>query len=214
MIFLLTVCSAVLIAGSALKCEVCYSLSSNSCSGQYTSCDSFHDRCMETLTQTTVGGLESVVLEKSCGSLYNCTHPASLTAPEFGVSVTTTCCNTDYCNNRTMNWTPKNTTLNGVTCPSCFARDAEKCDKMTALNCTGIENHCIQFTVSRQKGSTITMAGCASENMQSTQGRAAFSGNSIRVSGFRILNGGESLRSGFHLPILAILTAVTISARR
>ncbi|XP_063291942.1 phospholipase A2 inhibitor and Ly6/PLAUR domain-containing protein-like [Pelobates fuscus] len=207
---IIIVCSALVTIGAALKCEVCYSPSSNSCSGHYETCSSSQDRCMETLTQTSMGDVESVVFEKSCGSLYKCTHPASMTAPNYRVSVTTLCCDTDYCNNRTMNWKTENSTLNGMNCPSCFSKNSETCDKLIPLNCTGNETHCIQFTATRHRGSPVTMAGCATENMKKSQGKAAFWGESIQVSRFKALNGGMSLQAGCLPTILAILTAMKI----
>ncbi|XP_053307769.1 phospholipase A2 inhibitor and Ly6/PLAUR domain-containing protein-like [Spea bombifrons] len=208
--FLIAVYSALLAAGLALECEVCYSLNSNSCSGHYKTCDPSHNRCMETLRQTSIGDLRSVVLEKSCGSVYNCTHPARLTTPGYSISITTICCDTDYCNNRTMKWETANTTLNGVRCPSCFAKDSETCDNRKTMNCTGMETGCIQFTVSRPRGSTITLAGCASESIEMTQGQAAFWGNSIKVTGFRTFNGAESLRAALLPPALTFLVVVKL----
>uniref|UniRef100_A0A8C5WIB4 UPAR/Ly6 domain-containing protein n=1 Tax=Leptobrachium leishanense TaxID=445787 RepID=A0A8C5WIB4_9ANUR len=202
----------LLAAGAALECEVCYSLSSNRCSGHYETCGPSQDRCMETLTQTSLGELKSFVLKKTCGSVYNCTHPASMTAPGYRVSVTTMCCDTDYCNNRTMNWKAVNSTKNGVRCPSCLAHNSETCDRHTPLNCTGSETYCVQFTASRHRGSTITIAGCASESMEKTRGKAAFGGNSIEVSRFQVTNGAQSVPKGHLSVFLAVLFTLKIFA--
>ncbi|XP_040277052.1 phospholipase A2 inhibitor and Ly6/PLAUR domain-containing protein-like [Bufo bufo] len=215
MMFLLVICSALLMAGAALECEVCVSLNSNSCSGHYELCKSPQSRCLVTLTETTLkdgnGEMKSAVLEKSCGSFYNCSHPATLTTEKFRVRVTTKCCNQDYCNNGTMDWKQTNSTVNGVSCPSCFEKNSQSCDVKTHINCTGDEMHCVQYLASRKEGSTITVAGCASESMKKSEGRAAFQGSSVTVHGMKNSNNGESLRTNsFLLPFLAVLTTVSI----
>lgn len=196
-----------------MECEVCYSLSSNRCSGHYKTCDPSQNRCMETLTLTSLGDVKSVVFKKSCGSIYNCTHPASITAPGYRVSVTTMCCDTDYCNNRTLNWKTDNSTQNGISCPSCLALNSETCAKHTPMYCKGNELYCVEFTASRHRGTPIALAGCASESMEKTKGKAAFLGNSIQVSRFRLNNGGQSTQSG-RLPVfLATLITLKILAQ-
>ncbi|XP_075047550.1 phospholipase A2 inhibitor and Ly6/PLAUR domain-containing protein-like [Mixophyes fleayi] len=211
MMFILAVCSALLTAGAALKCEVCSALNANSCSGHYETCKSPQSQCMVTLTESSVGpvigGVWSAVLVKSCGSAYDCSHPATLTTMEFRVRVTTKCCDKDYCNNSTVDWKQPNSTLNGVTCESCFARNSATCDVKVPMNCSGDETNCVQYSASREGGSTITLAGCASESMQRSQGRAAFQGSSISVKGMQNRNGAESLRHNpFLLPSLAVIT--------
>ncbi|KAM4652637.1 phospholipase A2 inhibitor and Ly6/PLAUR domain-containing protein-like [Discoglossus pictus] len=212
MMFLVTVCTALLTVGAALECEVCYTLNSKSCSGHYETCESSKgdDRCMVTLTETSVGSLKSALLEKSCGSAYKCTHPSSMTAKGYQVSVITKCCDTDYCNNGTMDLKITNATLNGVACPSCFAKDYESCDPEATVNCTGDENQCITFTASRHRGSTIKLAGCASASMERSQGRAAFQGSSVDISGFKYSNRGEYLHCSPLLPPLVLIVIVKI----
>ncbi|XP_075695160.1 phospholipase A2 inhibitor and Ly6/PLAUR domain-containing protein-like [Rhinoderma darwinii] len=218
MMFILIVCSALLTAGAALQCEVCYAINSNSCSGHYELCKSPQSRCMVTLTQTSLkdgkGELKSGVLEKSCGSVYNCSHPATLTTEDFRVRVTTMCCNQDFCNNGTMNWKQPNSTINDVTCQSCFAKNSQTCDVKTTVNCTGDETHCVQYSATREGGSTITVAGCASESMERSQGKAAFRGSSVIIHGMKNRNYGESLRhNSLLLPFLAMLTILSIHSQ-
>ncbi|XP_075462404.1 phospholipase A2 inhibitor and Ly6/PLAUR domain-containing protein-like isoform X1 [Ascaphus truei] len=210
MIFLFAVCWALLTAGAALECEVCYTLDSNICQGHYKRCDSIHSHCMVTLTETSVGDLRSAVLEKSCGSIYDCSHPASLTAGEYRVRVTTTCCETDYCNNGTINWKPPNATKNGVKCASCFSKNFGPCDSRATVNCTGEENQCVQFAVTKSGGAGLNVAGCASESMRRSQGKAAFRGTSLFVTGFRYSNGGGSVHHGPFLPALTVLFLMKI----
>ncbi|XP_063798373.1 phospholipase A2 inhibitor and Ly6/PLAUR domain-containing protein-like [Pseudophryne corroboree] len=211
MMFLLTLCSALLTAGAALKCEVCSATNANSCSGSYETCQAPESRCMLTLTETSLGhdnvDMRNAILDKHCGSVYDCSHPATLSTPDYRVRVTTKCCNTDFCNNSTMNWTPPNSTLNGVTCESCFARNSKTCNVMTPMNCTGDETYCVQYSASREGGSSIAVAGCASGSMKKSQGKAAFQGSTIAVRGMQNGNGAESLR---HYPLLLPSLAVTI----
>ncbi|KAG8433732.1 hypothetical protein GDO86_012186 [Hymenochirus boettgeri] len=132
--------SALLTTVVALECEFCSSSTGNTCSGHYEICQSSDSRCRVTLTETTLGNIRSAVLEKSCGSVYNCTHPPSLTTNGYQVRVSTVCCDTDHCNIGTVNLSPVNDTLNGESCPSCFARDSDQCEMQTVVNCTGEEH--------------------------------------------------------------------------
>ncbi|XP_056398591.1 phospholipase A2 inhibitor and Ly6/PLAUR domain-containing protein-like [Hyla sarda] len=212
MMFVLAVCSALLAAGGALECEVCYAINSNTCSGHYEHCKSPRARCTVTLTEKTLqndnGEMRSVVLEKSCGSVHSCSHPATLTTEEFRVRVTTMCCSQNYCNNGTVSWTALNSTENGLSCPSCFARNSQTCDVKSHVNCTGAENHCVQYSATREGGFTITVAGCASESMERSNGGIAFRGSSVAVHGMQNKNNGDSVRHNALL--LSFLSIVTI----
>lgn len=215
MMFLLAVCSALLTAAAALECEICYAINSNTCSGHYEICKSPQSCCMATLTETSLtedtGEMKSAVLEKSCGSAYKCSHPATLTTKEFRVRVTTMCCTQDFCNNVTIDWKKPNSTQNGETCPTCFERNSQTCDVKSHVNCTGDETHCVHYSATRDGGSTITVAGCASESMEKSQGSAAFRGSSVAVRGVQDRNDGESLRhDALLLPFLTMLTALAI----
>ncbi|KAM3923706.1 phospholipase A2 inhibitor and Ly6/PLAUR domain-containing protein-like [Leptodactylus fuscus] len=216
MMFVLVVCSALLTAAAALQCEVCYGINKISCSGHYETCKSSQNRCMMTLTETSLkdtnGEMKSAVLEKSCGSVYNCSHPATLTTEEFHVRVTTMCCDQDFCNNVTMDYKQRNSTFNGMACPSCFAKNSQTCDVKTHVNCTGGEEHCVHYLATREGGSTITVAGCASESMVKTRGGAAFRGCSITdFQDMKNKNSGESSRYNvLLLPFLVMLTTLSV----
>ncbi|XP_053547220.1 phospholipase A2 inhibitor and Ly6/PLAUR domain-containing protein-like isoform X2 [Bombina bombina] len=210
---LLVLCSALLTLGAALECDVCYTTNAITCSGHYTKCDSSQNHCMMTLTQTTFGDVRVAVLEKSCGSVYQCTHTSSFSTVGYAVSVDSVCCDTDYCNNGTMIWKQQNKTLNGVTCPSCFAKNSKSCDPRATVNCKGDENHCIQFTVTKHRGDTIKFAGCASEGMGKSHGKAAFRGSSLDVTDFKY-NNGQSLQNNPFIPLLTATTLTMIFLKR
>ncbi|XP_072281802.1 uncharacterized protein [Pyxicephalus adspersus] len=183
--FFIAICAALLSAGLALRCEVCLAINANTCTGPYDICKSTQSRCMVTLTETLVTDGEntysSAELEKSCASDYECTHPATLNSKNFKVRVTRKCCDQDYCNNGTMAWKIPASKLNGVTCESCFTKDSEVCAVKTPMNCTGDEMYCVHYSARRDGGSPISVAGCASESMQKSEGRAAFRGSSVIV---------------------------------
>ncbi|XP_069803835.1 phospholipase A2 inhibitor and Ly6/PLAUR domain-containing protein-like [Dendropsophus ebraccatus] len=215
MMFILAVCSALLTAGAALECEVCLAINSNTCSGHYERCKSPQSHCMVTRTEKSFkddngGQRRSAVIEKSCGSLHSCSHPATLTTEKFHVRVTTVCCSNDFCNNGTINWQQPNSTDNGLSCPSCFARNSPTCDVETHVNCTGDENHCVQYSATHGEY-TITVAGCASESMARSNGGAAFRGSSVTVYGMQNRNnGGGSVRHDASLlSLLAMLTILS-----
>ncbi|KAM9299499.1 phospholipase A2 inhibitor gamma subunit A-like [Gastrophryne carolinensis] len=196
--------------GFALECEVCMAVDAVTCFGRYETCSSTLDRCMTTLTEKSIGhGGETVSiieLKKSCGSVYDCTHPATLTSKEYRVSVTTKCCDKNFCNNSTISWERPNPTLNGVTCQSCFAKNSNTCPKKTPLKCSGDETYCVQLTASRKEGFPVTVAGCASESMQKTQGRTAFPGSAVTVQSTG--SSSTSLRGNTFLPPLLVLVTI------
>ncbi|KAG8545120.1 hypothetical protein GDO81_021381 [Engystomops pustulosus] len=171
---------------------------------------------MMTLTEKSLkdekGEMTSAVLEKSCGSVYDCSHPATLTTEEFHVRVTTMCCNTDFCNNGTMYKSKGlNSTINGVTCLSCFEKNSQTCEVKKNIDCTGDEKHCVHYQATREGGGAITVAGCASESMERSKGGAAFRGSSVSIQDMSNKNNGECLRdNGLLLPLLATLTIVAI----
>ncbi|KAG8545121.1 hypothetical protein GDO81_021381 [Engystomops pustulosus] len=115
---------------------------------------------MMTLTEKSLkdekGEMTSAVLEKSCGSVYDCSHPATLTTEEFHVRVTTMCCNTDFCNNGTMYKSKGlNSTINGVTCLSCFEKNSQTCEVKKNIDCTGDEKHCVHYQATREGGKRL-----------------------------------------------------------
>lgn len=191
--FLIVICSALLSAGFALECEVCFAINSNTCTGHYETCKSDQSRCIVTLTETVMTDGENTYrnaeLEKSCASDYDCTHPATLNAKDFKVRVTRKCCDKDFCNNGTITWNIPESKFNGVTCESCFSRDSHSCSAKTPINCTGDEKYCVHYLAQRDGGSPVSVAGCASESMQMSGGKAAFRGSSVIVR-----NSGSSWR--------------------
>ncbi|XP_041427648.1 phospholipase A2 inhibitor and Ly6/PLAUR domain-containing protein [Xenopus laevis] len=211
-VLFILLCSCLISAGVALECEVCSSSSGNTCSGRFEICKDPESRCLVTLTETSFGQEKSAVLTKACGSLYNCTHPVSLRANGYRVRVSANCCATNYCNKGTVPLVTPNSTLNELSCPSCFAKDPESCDPHATVNCTGKENHCVLFSVSKERGSTIRVAGCASDIVIQSQGKAAFRGSSINVYNFSDGNSGETLRQGSLLIPLTLLTVMKIVA--
>ncbi|OCT73607.1 phospholipase A2 inhibitor and Ly6/PLAUR domain-containing protein [Xenopus laevis] len=207
-VLLILLCSSLISAGVTLECEVCSSSTGNTCSGHFEICKDPESRCMVTLTETSLGQVKSAVLTKACGSFYNCTHLVSLRANGYRVRVSSSCCATDYCNKGTVPLVAPNVTLNELSCPSCFAKDSESCDAHTTVNCTGNEYHCVRFSVSKQRGSTIKVAGCASDSVIQSHGKAAFRGSSVHVSSFRSGNSGETLQQGSLLISLTLLTVI------
>ncbi|KAE8594348.1 hypothetical protein XENTR_v10019598 [Xenopus tropicalis] len=207
-VLFLLLCSSLISAGVALECEVCSSSSGRTCSGHFEICKDPQSRCMVTLTETSLGDVKSAVLKKACGSSYNCSHSVSLRTNGYGVRVSSICCDTDYCNKGTIPLVAPNATQNELSCPSCFAKDSESCNAQATVNCTGNEYHCVRFSVSKERGSTIRVAGCASDSVIQSQGKAAFRGSSVHVSGFRSGNSGETLQQGSLLISLTLLTVM------
>ncbi|CAI9575366.1 unnamed protein product [Staurois parvus] len=205
--FLIVIFSALLSAGFALQCDVCLAINSNTCTGHYETCKSDQNRCMVTLTEMLVidgeNTYRSAELEKSCASAYDCTHPATLNAKDFKVRVTRKCCDKDFCNNGTITWNIPESASNGVTCDSCFSRDSHSCATKKPINCTGDEKYCVHYLAQKDGGSPISVAGCASESMQKSGGKAAFRGSSVIVR-----NSGTSRRHNIYVLVWVAATAI------
>ncbi|KAF7242525.1 phospholipase A2 inhibitor and Ly6/PLAUR domain-containing protein [Varanus komodoensis] len=76
------------------------------------------------------------------------------------------CCKKDKCNDVTVRLPPKNSSPNGLKCPSCFAKGSDHCHSKTTVRCTGKETHCIRFANTVIVGgvrNSCALQGCATK---------------------------------------------------
>ncbi|XP_003222875.1 phospholipase A2 inhibitor and Ly6/PLAUR domain-containing protein [Anolis carolinensis] len=173
---LLATCIAL---GASLECEECMALGRN-CHGNKITCTPEKDSCgiisMDTMGQT--GVMKTCIQSKLCTL-----GISSLNMGKAGISRTDTmCCTGDDCKKSPPPLPPRNTTLNGVSCPACHALESE-C-KEEIIKCTGNENRCFELSGVTSVGtisSNVIMKGCGNEVIcyEAEQSTMSFSGISI-----------------------------------
>ncbi|OCT73268.1 phospholipase A2 inhibitor and Ly6/PLAUR domain-containing protein [Xenopus laevis] len=169
--FLTSVCifCVFITAGNCLLCTECNNQTSSSCEGSLVTCES----CLTVITDVQIqnGNASSPTIFKSCNmnpEMCNISYHLSTTTTHMGL--TSSCCDTEFCNNATMHTPSQNTTENGMECPSCFEMNANFCEANDTVRCTGSENKCISFygkMSDSDQGDCIQFAlqGCATENI-------------------------------------------------
>ncbi|XP_015274522.1 PREDICTED: phospholipase A2 inhibitor and Ly6/PLAUR domain-containing protein-like, partial [Gekko japonicus] len=84
-----------------------------------------------------------------------------------------TCCNTDHCNNDTLQVPPStNKARNGNRCPVCFSMGSDSCQTEELIDCIGEETQCISFSASVKLSASLlplslrgALQGCATPNL-------------------------------------------------
>nr|XP_060639720.1 phospholipase A2 inhibitor and Ly6/PLAUR domain-containing protein-like [Anolis sagrei ordinatus] len=165
--------------GASLECEECMALGRN-CHGNKITCPPEKDSCgiisMDTMGQTAV--MKTCVPSKICSL-----GLSSLSMGKAGVSRTNAmCCTGDDCKKAPPPLPPRNTTLNGKSCPACHALNAECQEEI--VKCTGDENQCFSLSGITSAGTVsakVTMKGCGNEAIcyEAKQKSSSFSGISL-----------------------------------
>ncbi|XP_075764319.1 phospholipase A2 inhibitor and Ly6/PLAUR domain-containing protein-like [Pelodiscus sinensis] len=136
------------------------------------------------------GGTPATGYVKGCLPNYNSgiKGPLTLTVGRgLYLRLNTSRCNaTEKCNTALLAVPQENSTLNGLQCPACLARNASACTGQAIL-CTGEETYCIDFTGEIIKGSSLSpfaAKGCASASAQDIEsGTFLTAGNSRYLFG-------------------------------
>uniref|UniRef100_A0A803TIT2 UPAR/Ly6 domain-containing protein n=1 Tax=Anolis carolinensis TaxID=28377 RepID=A0A803TIT2_ANOCA len=198
---LLATCIAL---GASLECEECMALGRN-CHGNKITCTPEKDSCgiisMDTMGRGSEFFLKTATTAEECrrgpeifngqtGVMKTCIQSklctlgiSSLNMGKAGISRTDTmCCTGDDCKKSPPPLPPRNTTLNGVSCPACHALESE-C-KEEIIKCTGNENRCFELSGVTSVGtisSNVIMKGCGNEVIcyEAEQSTMSFSGISI-----------------------------------
>ncbi|CAH2318750.1 Hypothetical predicted protein [Pelobates cultripes] len=165
--FLGLICTfaASITIGNCLLCTECYNNTTPNCEGSIATCAS----CLTIITEEGHGNGSVSMIEKSC-NLYPevCNISYSVTADNFHLGFVSSCCDTDLCNHDTIVAPTKNTTENGVVCPSCVLQNGTECVTNQTMRCVGDETRCISFSGKLfDQGSckNLTLQGCVTENV-------------------------------------------------
>ncbi|XP_034294312.1 phospholipase A2 inhibitor and Ly6/PLAUR domain-containing protein-like [Pantherophis guttatus] len=130
--------------GSCLICETCQDPGKD-CTGLSRTCGETEDTCLTFVGINSLWSEKITETIKVCSARSNCQPgPISVTInSEIHFRSASSCCQEDLCNKKKLDMPPENTTLNGLTCPTCFDLGSDQCEVIESLNCVGEDNHCI-----------------------------------------------------------------------
>ncbi|KAM8927841.1 uncharacterized protein RCH25_008148 [Pelodytes ibericus] len=160
--------SSVLSAtGHSLNCTECINTNGISCTGKQVSCANANDVCSSSHTVTTTATFTYHTFSQTCTPRNQCNITGSLYFLYGIVKVGTSCCDTDNCSPAWPTIPAESTQLNGVTCGTCTADNAEWCDTGETMKCAGDENRCILqiTTMSGSLQSKQVLRGCATQSI-------------------------------------------------
>ncbi|XP_013920903.1 PREDICTED: phospholipase A2 inhibitor and Ly6/PLAUR domain-containing protein [Thamnophis sirtalis] len=108
-------------------------------------CGESEDTCLTFVGINYMGSEKITETVKGCSVRSACLPgPISVTInSQIYFWSNSSCCQGDQCNNQKLDMPAENTTLNGLSCPTCFILASDECDEMESLNCVGEDNHCI-----------------------------------------------------------------------
>ncbi|XP_029500081.1 urokinase plasminogen activator surface receptor-like isoform X1 [Oncorhynchus nerka] len=114
---------------------------------------------------------------------------------------TSSCCNSSGCNSDTFSDDPHN----GLECFSCTDPEDEVCNQ--AVTCQGVQDHCLNDTVTASNGRSVTLRGCVSRSMC---GSGSGSGSVSCCEG-SLCNRNRAMNSAqpVALTVLALLVGIT-----
>nr|AAZ06297.1 sodefrin precursor-like factor [Plethodon wehrlei]ABD34633.1 sodefrin precursor-like protein [Plethodon wehrlei] len=129
--------------GKSIDCVSCSSTNGTDCSGEVTTCAEDQTFCQTARTELKKDGVASNQVYKYCGGdeephwIY---REESLTT-FFQLEVEN--CETDKCNEKPAQLTPRVNTPNGVKCMNCFKDYSADCNSEETIECTGDMNKCL-----------------------------------------------------------------------
>nr|AKA95433.1 sodefrin precursor-like factor [Notophthalmus viridescens] len=132
--------------GNAIECEVCSGQASTDCSGELATCDQTVESCQTAITDMTFEGLDSMyVISKNCSDVGAKNILYRVAAKDVFYQQRVEVCQTNGCNKGPLQFPPKNTTLNGVKCPTCVVDGELSCESTEVLECVGAMTNCLYF---------------------------------------------------------------------
>ncbi|XP_048117555.1 phospholipase A2 inhibitor gamma subunit B-like isoform X1 [Alosa alosa] len=144
----------------SLKCIKCIPESETSLNCTNTEMDCPNGKCLSLgITSYTVGLKANHINMKFCSTPGQC--PSGTI--NYGMVVSSyksQCCGTNLCNAQDMPDIPLVSSKNGQKCFTCAGPDCS-----STVDCLGDENRCIKSRVITGSGVTMTLKGCASENL-------------------------------------------------
>ncbi|XP_078542495.1 phospholipase A2 inhibitor and Ly6/PLAUR domain-containing protein-like [Lissotriton helveticus] len=136
----------VLIRGDCLLCEKCLATGTSQCSGIFKQCPPDVTHCEKGLENATIGDLVVVTAFKDCmnpSKKAACGKEFYFQNSVFTFRISTTCCDSDFCNKGEVEVPALDRTPNGYTCDECFSdQSSDSCIPTGEVQCTGEQNTC------------------------------------------------------------------------
>ncbi|XP_078541471.1 urokinase plasminogen activator surface receptor-like [Lissotriton helveticus] len=161
-----------LITGDCLLCEQCLATGTTQCSGIFKQCPPDVTHCVKGLENNTLGGDVTLTAFKNCldpSHKATCGRESCHKTSVFSLTISRTCCDSDFCNGGDIQVPAVDETPNGYTCEDCFtSQSADTCPAAAEVQCTGEQNTCATYigTGSRpgEGVKQYTVKGCASQD--------------------------------------------------
>nr|AKA95476.1 sodefrin precursor-like factor [Notophthalmus viridescens] len=146
---------AFISGGNAIECEVCSDRASMDCSGELVTCDQTVESCQTAITDLTFEGLDPMyVVFKNCSDVGAKNILYRVAAKDVFYQQRVEVCQTNGCNKGPLQFPPKNTTLNGVKCPTCVVDGELSCEATEVLECVGEMTNCLYIAATFRNTAT------------------------------------------------------------
>nr|AKH14007.1 sodefrin precursor-like factor [Ichthyosaura alpestris] len=135
-----------LITGDCLLCETCLAAGATQCSGIFQQCSPGVTHCVKGLENSTSGGDVTVNAFKDCLDPSHqavCGRELYLKNSVFSFWISTTCCDSDFCNTGDVEVPAVDETPNAYKCDECYTdKSSDSCTPTGEVECTGKQNTC------------------------------------------------------------------------
>ncbi|XP_044128906.1 phospholipase A2 inhibitor and Ly6/PLAUR domain-containing protein-like [Bufo gargarizans] len=154
--------------GHFLWCFFCHDYNVKNCSDQAYLCSPEQDVCVFERTRSIYNRREEVEITKRCGKSIECSRAGSIRSSTKTIYMNTTCCDYNVCQAPIPDLPSASIEENGLTCPTCFVPNSDRCLGRSGLKCSGNEQRCIHYMKTEvQEISTVTesLHGCTTNEI-------------------------------------------------
>ncbi|OCT73272.1 hypothetical protein XELAEV_18036252mg [Xenopus laevis] len=125
-----------------MLCPVCHSYT-DKCEYHPVHCQGEETVCLTEKIWAISGKEKEFELIRRCGRAAECNRIGTYSSDIKTFAINTTCCNSSMCVSPIPTFPSQATAENGLTCPTCYAENAQRCLVDIPLKCVGNENRCI-----------------------------------------------------------------------
>ncbi|OCT73269.1 hypothetical protein XELAEV_18036249mg [Xenopus laevis] len=152
---------------NSLLCPVCHS-NRDTCEYYPVHCEGDETMCLtEKIWTITEKEIEFEFIRR-CGKPAECSRVGTYSSNIRKFAVSTTCCNSSLCLSPVPTFPSQTANKNGLTCPSCYIENSNRCFGKDPLECVGNESNCINYVKQEIYENTVTfqsLYGCATDSI-------------------------------------------------
>ncbi|XP_075695008.1 phospholipase A2 inhibitor and Ly6/PLAUR domain-containing protein-like [Rhinoderma darwinii] len=155
-------------AGNFIWCHFCHDYNVDNCLDQAHMCMPEEDVCVFERTRSIYDQRDEVEITKRFGKSNECSRAGSIRSSTKTILMNTTCCDHNVCQMPLPTLPSVNFDENGLTCPSCFVPNSDRCLGRSSLKCGGNEQRCIHYMRTEvHEVSTVTesLHGCTTNEI-------------------------------------------------